>query len=348
MIYRELGRTGEKVSVLSLGTMTFSCDTDKREAFAILDCACDRGINLIDTAELYPVPPRADSVGNAERYFGEWLQRRGKRSKVLVATKAVGPAEPGEGNYIRGGQARLDRKNLEEAIDGSLSRLRTDYVDLYQLHWPDRSTNYFQRLNYKHDASETPVPIEETLEALDAIHKAGKVRFFGVSNETPWGLLEYLRVARERALPRIVSIQNPYNLLNRSFEVGLAEIAARERVGLLAYSTLAFGILAGKYFQPNPPPGKVMTMPHYFHRYSSPRAWEAARHYVAVARKYGVDPGSAALAFVVSQPFVTSAIVGASVRAQLEKNLEVLDTTLPPELVSEIDALYEHYQCVAP
>lgn len=347
MIYKKLGYSELPVSVLSFGTMTFGADTDETEAHAILDIAVERGVNLIDTAELYPVPAKPETAGRAEAYIGSWLRKRRGRDKVVIASKVVGPPEEGEATHIRPGHARLDYENIRVAIDGTLKRLGTDYVDVYQLHWPSRSTNYFERLNYSHRPHEDGVPIEETLEALDRIRAAGKIRFFGVCNETPWGILEYLRLARERGLPRPVSIQNPYNLLNRSFEIGLSEVAIRESVGLFAYSVLAFGLLSGKYFRPGAPQGKAMNEP-YFDRYSRPRSIQAARSYVEIAQRYGLNPAHVAIQFVARQPFVTTTILGASRRAQLEENLAALDLDLPAELLAEIDATYMEYQCVAP
>ncbi|MGH8481372.1 MAG: aldo/keto reductase, partial [Nevskiaceae bacterium] len=243
MNFRPLGNSGLSVSVVGLGTMTWGEQNTEAEAHEQLDHALAAGVNFIDAAEMYPVPPKAETQGRTEQYIGTWLKARRNRERVILATKVTGPADM---PWLRGGP-RPSRAQLRAALEASLRRLQSDYVDLYQVHWPDRSTNFFGRLGYEHKDGERVVPIEETLEALAGLVKDGKVRHAGISNETPWGLSEYLRLSRERGWPRAVSIQNPYNLLNRSFEVGLAEFAHREQVGLLAYSPLAFGVLSGKY-----------------------------------------------------------------------------------------------------
>jgi len=253
---RELGRSGIQVSAICLGTMTWGEQNTESEAHAQLDWALDAGVNFVDTAEMYAIPPRAETYGLTEAYIGSWVKTSKKRDKVVLATKVVGQARF---SYIRGGNHCLDRRNIEEAVENSLRRLCTDYIDLYQLHWPDRSTNIFGKLGYRH-IKETSVPLEETLAVLDDLVRAGKIRMIGVSNETPWGLTRYLHLAETKAWARMQSIQNPYNLLNRSFEVGLAEIAIRERCGLLAYSPLAFGTLSGKYLDGNRPEGARLTL----------------------------------------------------------------------------------------
>ncbi len=241
---RTLGKTGLEVTEICLGTMTWGEQNSEQEAFEQLDLATSAGINFIDTAEMYPVPPREKTQGLTETFLGNWLARRGRRDDLVIASKVAGP---GNGlGYLRNGP-RLTRDHIRKACEDSLRRLQTDYIDLYQVHWPDRNTNFFGKLGYVHKADEQMTPIEETLGALDELVKEGKVRHVGLSNETAWGAMEYLRLARENGWPRVASIQNPYNLLNRSFEVGLAEIAHREDVGLLAYSPLAFGTLSGKY-----------------------------------------------------------------------------------------------------
>ena len=248
MQYRPLGRTDINVSLITLGTMTWGEQNTEAEAHAQLDYATERGINLIDVAEMYPVPPKAETQGLSERYLGTWLKKSGKRDQLLIATKATGPARmPHNPRHVRGGINNFDRKGLTEALHGSLERLQLDHVDLYQLHWPDRSVNCFGQLNYKHIADEETVAIEETLSILSEFVKAGKIRHIGLSNETSWGVSQFLRAAEKFDLERVVTIQNPYNLLNRTFEINLAEFAYREQVGLLAYSPLAFGVLSGKY-----------------------------------------------------------------------------------------------------
>lgn len=338
MRYSPLGDTGTEVSRICLGTMTFGEQNSEAEAHAQLDAALDAGINFIDTAEMYPVPPRAETYGRTERYIGSWLRARGGRDRVIIATKVMGPSD--DLRHVRSGETRLDRDNITAALDASLDRLGTDYVDLYQLHWPDRKTNCFGRLGYQHDPDDHPVELEETLEVLGALVAAGKVRWIGVSNETPWGVMRLLQIAAERGLPRIVSIQNPYNLLNRSFEIGLAEISHRERIGLLAYSPLAFGTLTGKYLDGARPAGARITRFERFKRYTGELAQRPIREYVALARHHGLDPAQMALAFVNSRPFLTSTIIGATDLGQLATNIASIDLDLPAEVVAEIEAIH--------
>jgi aryl-alcohol dehydrogenase-like predicted oxidoreductase len=338
MKYSQLGNTGVQVSRICLGTMTFGEQNSEAEAHAQLDYAFDAGVNFIDTAEMYPVPPRAETYGQTERYIGSWLRRSGRRDRVILATKVMGPSE--DLHYVRDGSTRLDRRNIELAVNDSLQRLGTDYIDLYQLHWPDRRANYFGKLGYVHDPNDVPIPLEETLEVLGRLVEAGKVRFIGVSNETPWGVMRYLQIAAERGLPRIVSIQNPYNLLNRSFEVGLAEIAHREAVGLLAYSPLGFGVLTGKYLDGQRPEGARLTRFQRFQRYTKEVAQAPVRAYVETARRHGLDPAQMALAYVNSRPFLTSTIIGATTLEQLATNIASIDLELPEEVLAEIEAIH--------
>ncbi|MDX9739963.1 MAG: NADP(H)-dependent aldo-keto reductase [Gammaproteobacteria bacterium] len=338
MKYSPLGTTGIEVSRICLGTMTFGEQNTEAEAHAQLDAALDAGINFIDTAEMYPVPPRAETYGRTERYIGSWLSRRGQRDRLVLATKVMGPSE--DLHYVRDGSTRLDHRNIEAAIDASLQRLGTDYIDLYQLHWPDRRSNFFGKLGYQHDAQDDPVPLEETLEVLGRLVKAGKVRHIGVSNETPWGVMRLLQLAAERGLPRIVSIQNPYNLLNRSFEIGLAEIAHRESVGLLAYSPLGFGVLSGKYLDGKRPEGARLTRFQRFQRYTRDTAQAPVRAYVETAGRHGLDPAQMALAYVNSRPFLTSTIIGATDLQQLAANIASNDLELSEEVLAEIEAIH--------
>ncbi|MBD3895499.1 NADP(H)-dependent aldo-keto reductase [Halomonas sp. ML-15] len=335
MQIRPLGDTGIDVSRLCLGTMTFGEQNSEAEAHEQLDRAVAFGINFIDTAEMYPVPPQADTQGRTEAYIGSWLKRRGARDDVIIATKASGPGL----EHIRGGP-RMSRAHIHKAIDASLARLQTDYVDLYQLHWPDRSTNYFGRLGYEHDEEEDAIPLEETLGALKELVDAGKVRAIGLSNETPWGVMRCLRLAETIGVPRVASVQNPYNLLNRSFEVGLAEIAHREDVGLLAYSPLAFGVLSGKYLDGARPPKGRLTLYERFKRYTSAPAEEATRAYVQIAKEHGLDPAQMALAYVNSRPFLTSNIIGATSMEQLESNLASESLRLDQEVIEAIEAVH--------
>ncbi|MHB0776907.1 NADP(H)-dependent aldo-keto reductase [Halomonas sp. WWR20] len=332
---RPLGNTGIEVSRLCLGTMTFGEQNSEAEAHAQLDRATEFGINFIDTAEMYPVPPKAETQGRTESYLGSWLKRSGKRQKMVIATKAAGPGL----EHIRGGP-RLNREHLHQAIDTSLKRLGTDYVDLYQLHWPDRNANFFGKLGYVPDENEDCTPLEETLEALKELVEAGKVRAIGLSNETPWGVMRCLHLADTQGLPRVASVQNPYNLLNRSFEVGLAEIAHREHVGLLAYSPLAFGALSGKYLNGARPPQGRLTLFERFKRYTSEVADDAIHAYVDIAREHGLDPAQMALAFVNSRPFLTSNIIGATTMEQLEANLASEEMSLDSTVIDAIEAVH--------
>ena len=341
---RPLGTTGIEVSRLCLGTMTFGEQNSEAEAHEQLDRAVTFGINFIDTAEMYPVPPKAETQGRTERYIGSWLKQHGSRDDVIIATKASGPGL----EHIRGGP-RLTREHLHQAIDESLTRLQTDYVDLYQLHWPDRKTNFFGKLGYPYDEEEEDTtPLEETLAALKELVDAGKVRAIGLSNDTPWGVMRALHLAETLDLPRVASVQNPYNLLNRSFEVGLAEIAHRERVGLLAYSPLAFGVLSGKYLEGARPRGARLTLFERFQRYTNPQAEAAAAEYVKIARDAGVDPAQMALAFVNSRPFLTSNIIGATSMEQLESNLESESLRLDHDVLEAIEAVHQRQPNPAP
>lgn len=346
MEYRQLGRTDIQVSALCLGTMTFGQQNSEAEAHAQLDRALDAGINLIDTAEMYPVPPLAETQGRTEAYIGSWLASRGCRDRVLLATKVAGPADwlP----YLRDGHCHLDRPNIQAAVEASLRRLQTDVIDIYQLHWPDRSNNRFGQLGYQPAEEPDSIPIEETLRALEELIRAGKIRHVGISNETPWGLAEYIRQAVCHDLPRVVSIQNPYNLLNRTFEIGLAEFSHREQVGLLAYSPMAFGVLSGKYLNGARPADARVTLFKRFSRYSNPEAERATAAYVALARQHGLDPAQMALAFVTSRPFVTSTILGATSLGQLESDLDSLALKLSPEVLEEIEAIHRQQPNPAP
>ncbi|MFC3284271.1 NADP(H)-dependent aldo-keto reductase [Litchfieldella rifensis] len=336
MQIRPLGNTGIEVSRLCLGTMTFGEQNSEAEAHEQLDRAVAFGINFIDTAEMYPVPPKADTQGLTEAYIGSWLKRHGSRDDVIIATKAAGPGLA----HIRGGP-RLTREHIHRAIDDSLTRLQTDYVDLYQLHWPDRNTNFFGKLGYVPEEEEEFTPLEDTLSALKELVDAGKVRAIGLSNETPWGVMRCLRLADTLGVPRVASVQNPYNLLNRSFEVGLAEIAHRENVGLLAYSPLGFGVLSGKYLDGARPPKARLTLYERFQRYTSDVAEEATRAYVQIAREHGLDPAQMALAYVNSRPFLTSNIIGATTMEQLESNLSSEFLRLDHDVLDAIEAVHK-------
>ena len=340
MEYRTLGRTGIKVSVIGLGTMTFGEQNTETDGHRQIDYALDQGVNLIDTAEMYPVPPGADTYGSTERIIGTWLEKSGRRDKIVLCTKVAGPTRVLQVDYVRGGTNVLDRKSILAAIDSSLQRLRTDYVDVYQLHWPDRRTNFFGQLGYQHTEHEDTVPIEETLDVMTDLVRDGKIRHVGVSNETPWGVHRFLQVADRRDLARVVSIQNPYNLLNRSFEVGLAEMAIREDVGLLAYSPLAFGVLSGKFLNGARPPESRVVRWSRFARYNGEIPDKTTAAYVEVARRHGLDPAQMALAFVNRQRFVTSNLVGATTMDQLKANLGSATINLSEDVIAEIEAVH--------
>jgi len=347
MQYRKLGRTDIRVSQICLGTMTFGEQNSEKEAYAQLDYAFEEGINFIDTAELYPIPPAARSYGKTEEIIGNWLQKRGKRDDIIVASKVCGPA-PDWLPHIRNGEMHLDRHNITKAIDCSLKRLKTDYIDLYQLHWPDRKTNFFGLLDYVHDPDDQPIPIIETLQLLNDLIKDGKIRHFGLSNETPWGVMRYIQLADCMHMERVVSIQNPYSLLNRTFEIGLAEIAHREDVGLLAYSPLGFGVLSGKYLDgAHPKDARLSKWPDY-DRYSNEQALSATRDYVKLARDHGLDPAKMALAFVNSRPFLTSNIIGATNMEQLKANIDSVNLNLSPDIIDGIEAIHVRHPNPSP
>jgi aryl-alcohol dehydrogenase-like predicted oxidoreductase len=332
---RNLGRSDLRVSAVALGVMTFGSKTSDEDAFQQLDLAFAAGINLFDTAENYPAPVLAQTQGRSEEILGHWIAARGIRNRVVVATKVAGPGNAaGDMTHIRGAGRRLDRANIFAAAEGSLRRLRTDYIDLYQLHWPERpiTTLGRTRFSYIPDAS-TLVPIEETLAALGQLVTTGKVRHVGVANETPWGVMSYLQAAHQAGLPRIASIQNSYSLLDRQFEVGLAEISMREHVGLLAYSPLARGLLSGKYLTQ-----ARLTDGHS--RFSDKRMSVTAA-YANLAKRHAMDLATVALAFVRQKPFVSSVLMAASSATQLESNLKSLDVTLSKELMKEIDSIHD-------
>lgn len=343
MEYRQLGTTGIRVSALCLGTMTWGQQNDQQDAFEQLDYATGHGINFIDTAEMYPVPPTADTYTLTETYLGNWLRQRGHHDDLVIASKICGPGY----DYMDGGRC-MTAEHIHKAVEGSLQRLGVDCIDLYQLHWPDRNVNIFGRLGYTHEPDQDGTPVEETLNALQILVNQGKIRHYGLSNETPWGAMEHLRISREQSFPRAASIQNPYNLLNRTFEVGLAEISHREHLGLLAYSPMAFGVLSGKYLNGARPEKARLTLYKRFTRYQSAQSQAATAAYVKLAYGSGLDPAQMALAFVTSRSFVTSNIIGATTLEQLRSNIQSNELQLSDDTLRAIDDIHQQYSNPAP
>lgn len=347
MKYSKLGNTDIEVSRICLGTMTYGEQNTEQEGHQQLDYAVDHGVNFIDTAELYAIPPCAETYGATEKVIGSWLQKRRRRDDIVLASKIAGPG-PDWVSHIRGGHTRFNAANITQALDDSLKRLQTDYIDLYQLHWPERQTNYFGKLGYQAKDNEASLtPIFETLEVLEQQIRAGKIRYIGLSNETPWGIMQFLWTARVLKLPSIVTVQNPYSLLNRTYEVGCAEISHREGVGLMAYSPLGFGVLTGKYLDAQPEGARLTRWPHYA-RYSNEQAVAATRAYVELARKHQLDPTQMALAFVNSRPFLTANIIGATDMTQLENNIASIDIELDTDLLNDIEEIHRRHPNPSP
>ncbi len=347
MKMNNLGRTGMRVSRICLGTMTFGEQNTEAEGHAQLDMAIDHGVNFIDTAEMYSFPASAETFGRSEEIVGTWMKKPGNREKVIVATKIVGPGS--RFDHIRGGELDFSRASVRRAVEDSLRRLQTDVIDLYQTHWPERPVNKFGQLDFPHDEPEGDwVAFEELLEAMDDQVRAGNIRAYGVSNETPWGLMKMLAVSDTNNLPRIASIQNAYSLINRMFEVGLSEIALREDCGLLAYSPLSFGALTGKYLDGGLPNGSRHQLFPDFMRYFHERAVKATESYVTLARNHGLDPAQMAIAYVSTRPFVTSNIIGATSLEQLESNLDTENLVLSEDVLSGIEAIHNQHANPAP
>ncbi len=346
MRYNTLGITDVKVSVICLGTMTFGEQNTETEGHLQLDYACDNGVNFIDTAELYAIPPKAETQGRTEEIIGNWLVKRGKRGDIVLASKIAGPGEDWVA-HIRDGNTQFNDDNISQAVDASLKRLKTDYIDLYQLHWPERSSNYFGRLGYEHH-DEALTPILHTLQALDKQIKAGKIRYIGLSNETPWGMMQFLQVAEQYDLPVMQSVQNPYSLICRTFEIGCAEISHREQMGLLAYSPLGFGVLTGKYLHGARPAGARMTLWPDYARYINEQAIAATEAYVQVAMNHDLNPAQMALAFVNNRPFITATIIGATTLDQLKTDIASADMTLSDTVLAEIERVHRQQPNPAP
>jgi aryl-alcohol dehydrogenase-like predicted oxidoreductase len=325
--------------------MTFGEQTTVADAHAQLDYALAEGINFIDTAEMYAVPPRPETFGASETIIGQWLARQ-PRDQIIIATKVAGPAR--NLDWIRNGPAALDRANIRAAVDGSLRRLQTDTIDLYQIHWPERNQPMFGQWQFNPENERQVTSIRAQLEALAELVREGKIRQIAVSNEHPWGIMQFTRLAEEHGLPRIVSTQNAYNLLNRGFEGGLAEVCYREEIGLLAYSTLAFGHLTGKYLKQPDAPGRLTRWPAFGQRYSKPNVAPAVAAYAALAEKHGLTPTQLALGFVHSRSFVSSMLIGASSLTQLKETLAAARTPISAELLAEIDAIHLKYTNPAP
>lgn len=348
MQYKHLGSSDIQVSAICLGTMTFGEQNTQAEGHHQLDWAIEYGINFIDTAELYAIPPKAETYGRTEEIIGTWLTQRGRRDDLVIASKIAGAGVDWI-SHIREGKTRFNVEHITQALDASLKRLQTDYLDLYQLHWPERQTNYFGHLGYQPSNNEQALtPIRQTLEALEKQIKAGKIRYIGLSNETPWGIMQFLNIAKDYDLPKIVSVQNPYSLINRTYEVGCAEISHREDVGLLAYSPLGFGVLTGKYLNgARPENARISKWPEYG-RYLNTQAVAATEAYVKLANENELDPAQMALAYVNSRPFVASTIIGATTMAQLKNNISSIQLELDENIISTIDAIHQQYPNPAP
>ncbi|GAB5606225.1 NADP(H)-dependent aldo-keto reductase [Sideroxyarcus sp. TK5] len=344
MEYRIIGSSDLKVSALCLGTMTFGEQNTEADAHSQLDYAVSQGVNFIDTAEMYPVAPRAETVHRTETYIGNWLKRQ-PRDKLVIATKIAGPARGF--SWIRGGP-RVNREHIHAAIEGSLKRLQTDYVDLYQIHWPDRYVPMFGATSYDATQEREATAVAEQLHALGELVKTGKVRHIGLSNETPWGVMEFVRCAEQLGLPRIVSIQNAYSLLNRTFEAGLAEVCHHSQVGLLSYSPLAFGWLTGKYLADPRAHGRITLFPGFGQRYNKTNVPAATKEYVRIAQEAGLTPATLALAFARTRRFTGSVILGATTLQQLEENLDSAEVTLTEETLAAIETTHQHYPNPAP
>ena len=339
MNYKKLGNTELNVSTICLGTMTWGEQNTQNEAFEQMEYSLDNGVNFWDTAELYAVPPKAETYGHTETIIGNWFEKTKKRKDVILASKVGGPSR----KYMRNGENSFTGKNLEDALHGSLKRLKTDYIDLYQLHWPERNVNNFGRLGYEHKENDWN-KFEDVLENLKKFIEEGKIRYVGLSNETPWGVMNYLQLAKDKDLPRMMSIQNPYSLLNRSYEVGLAEVSIRENIGCLSYSPLASGYLTGKYRNKKFPKGSRMERDFdFWTRYRKPNMEEAVEDYYKISQKFDLDMSQMSIKFCEVQDFMTSVIIGATTMEQLKTNVESVKVNLDSEVIKEINNVQKKY-----
>ena len=346
MKFKKLGNTDLEVSLICLGTMTYGEQNTQKEGFEQMDYAVDSGVNFFDTAELYAIPPKAKTYGKTEEIIGNWFGDRKNRNKIILASKIAGPGL----KWIRGGGGQFSPKSIEEALNSSLRRLKTDYIDLYQLHWPERNTNYFGDLDYEHDEKEKKWnSFENILETLKKFIGQGKIRYIGLSNETPWGFSKFLQISEDQKLPRIVSVQNPYNLVNRSYEIGMSEISIREKAGLLAYSPLAAGYLTGKYRNNKVPKNSRMDLFYEnYPRYHNQRTYDAVDEYFNIAKKHKISLTQLSQAFVNSRDFVTSNIIGATTMNQLRENIESIKISLSQDIMAEINSIHENIPNPAP
>ena len=346
MKFKKLGSTDLKVSLICLGTMTWGEQNTQEEGFEQMDYALDRGVNFFDTAELYAIPPKAKTYGKTEEIIGNWFKLRKNRKKIILASKIAGPGL----KWIRGGGSQYSPESIEDALHNSLKRLQTDYIDLYQLHWPERNTNYFGDLDYEHNINEKSWnSFESILKTLKKFIDQGKIKYIGLSNETPWGFSKFLEIAKEQKLPRVVSVQNPYSLINRSYEIGMSEISMREKAGLLAYSPLAVGYLTGKYRNKEIPKNSRLDLFYEnYPRYHNERTYEAVDEYFKIAQKYKISLSQLSLAFVNSRDFVTSNIIGATTMEQLKENIDSIDIGLEENIMHEINLIHEKIPNPAP
>jgi len=345
MKFRKLGNTDLKVSLICLGTMTWGEQNSEKEAYEQMDFASEKGVNFFDTAELYAVPPKAETYGLTEKIIGNWFEKRKNRDKIILASKVAGPGC----DWIRGGGNNFTEKKMAEALEGSLKRLKTDYIDLYQLHWPERSTNCFGRRDYVYKEDERKWnDFEAILQALDKFIKSGKIRYIGMSNETPFGLSKYLELSRSKKLPRMMSVQNPYSLVNRTYEVGMSEISIREKCGLLVYYPLAAGALTGKYRNGRMPKNARLTLFKGWERMLNPLAMKAYDEYYKLAKESNITMVQLAQAFVNSRPFVTSNIIGATTMDQLKENIESIKIELSKETIEKINFIHNNNPNPAP